>query len=88
VRSGLYYWIERKFNGILLVAVILFAIVSRMLVGPLRSLAPVFFFIGALVLLRIYLRMVKVRPIKPRVWLELICVTLFYAVLVTVSMLQ
>ena len=38
MKSGWYYWAERNFNGVLLAAVIVFAVVSRMIVGPVRSL--------------------------------------------------
>lgn len=84
----MYYWIERNYDVIFLVALMIFTILARLAFGLWGSLAPLFFFAGALVLLRIYLRLIKVRPIGYGGYFALIGLTLFYALIVIVSFLH
>jgi len=54
-----YYWAEENFDLVALAALMVFAILARKIFGLFESLAPLFFFGGALILFRIFLRAIK-----------------------------
>jgi hypothetical protein len=81
-----YYWVERNFGLIALVAVMTVAVIARKTAGLFESLAPMFFLGGALILLRIFLRTLKVRSLRTTEWFYIAGASLVYAAFVIAAL--